>query len=73
MPLIPSLSAREILIALKRAGFEQKRQNGSHVILEQIYSKKSVVVPKHNPVKRGTVHSIIQQSGLTVDEFLRLL
>lgn len=73
MPRLPSLSAREVLKALSRAGFEEKRQSGSHIILEHTRSKRPVVVPNHTPIKRGTLRAIIHQSGLTVNEFLDLL
>ncbi len=73
MPHLPILNAREVLAALNRAGFEQKRQNGSHIVLEHRATKRPVVVPNHNPIKRGTLHSIIYQSGLSIEEFLELL
>ncbi|WP_188881707.1 type II toxin-antitoxin system HicA family toxin [Alicyclobacillus cellulosilyticus] len=73
MPRLPVLAAKDIVHALQRAGFEMKRQSGSHMILEHTVTKRPVVVPKHNPVKRGTLHSIIHQAGLTAEEFMRLL
>ncbi len=30
-------------------------------------------VPMHSPLKRGTLRKLINQAGLSVDEFLRLL
>ncbi len=27
----------------------------------------------HSPLKRGTLHKLIKQSGLTIEEFLQLL
>lgn len=48
-----------------------KRQNGSHIILAK--EGRRVVVPNHNPIKIGTIRSIITQAGLTVDEFIASL
>ncbi|RSN68626.1 hypothetical protein D9Q81_05790 [Candidatus Korarchaeum cryptofilum] len=31
--------------------------------------KHKITVPKHDPIKRGTLLSIIYQSGLTKEEF----
>lgn len=73
MPHLPILNTRGVLAALTHAGFVQKRQNGSHIVLEHHASKRAVVVPNHNPIKRGTLHSIIYQSGLSVEEFIELL
>lgn len=32
-----------------------------------------ISVPNHQTVKPGTLHSLIQRAGLTVDEFVALL
>jgi len=34
---------------------------------------RRVVVPMHDPVRRGTLRSIIRDAGLTVEEFVALL
>ena len=73
MPPVPILPSREILRALKRAGFVQRRQNGSHVVMEHPVSLRVTVVPRHNPVKAGTLKSILRKSGLSLEEFLELL
>jgi len=72
MPKLPSVSYREVLRVLMRIGFEQKRQSGSHLIMENT-TGRIVVVPRHQPIKRGTLHAILTQAGLSVDEFLRHL
>jgi len=71
MSRLNNVSARECVRALERAGFIFKRQNGSHIILGK--SGRRVSVPNHNPIKIGTLRSIIDDAGLTVDEFLDLL
>lgn len=72
MSKLPSVSYREVLRVLMRIGFEQKRQSGSHLIMESS-NGRIVVVPRRQPIKRGTLHAILTQAGLSVDEFLRLL
>ncbi len=51
------------------------RQSGSHAILRHgSDATRRVTVPMHTrDLKRGTLRSIVRQSGLTVDEFVRLL
>jgi len=71
MSKLSNISARECVNALKRLGFEVKRQNGSHIIMAK--EGRRVVVPNHNPIKIGTIRSIITQAGLTVDQFLASL
>jgi len=35
--------------------------------------RQLLAVPNHNPVRRGTLRSLIRHAGLTVDEFVQLL
>jgi len=52
---------------LEQHGFVAVRQKGSHRILQKRSAEGtvSVPVPLHDPVRRGTLLSIIRQSGLT--------
>lgn len=72
---LPILSSRKVLKALQSAGFQVTRQSGSHIILVKYVDNKklTVVVPKHDEIAKGTLLSIIQQSGLTKEKFLELL
>ena len=72
---LPLLSGRDVIKILKKIGFEEKRQKGSHIILvkEIANSKKAVVVPNHKEIDKGTLLEIIRQAGLTREEFLKLL
>ena len=72
---LPIISSREILKSLNFIDFQITRQSGSHIILvKYIENKKlTVVVPKHDEIAKGTLLIIISQSGLTRDEFLKLL
>ena len=75
MSRVPPLKPRVVLRALERAGFFVHHVSGSHYILK--HPKKAhlrVTLPWHNrDLKRGTLLSIIEQSGYTSDEFLELL
>ena len=75
MSRLPVLSGREVIKALTKVGFEQKRVKGSHVILVKFESdkKRAVVVPLHNEIDKGTLIEIIRQAGLKREEFLRLI
>ena len=73
MSVIPSISGRECVQALRWAGFEVIRQNGSHIVLRRESPPAQVVVPDHKELDRGTLRAIIRQAGLSVDEFVGLL
>jgi predicted RNA binding protein YcfA (HicA-like mRNA interferase family) len=71
---LPRISGREVVKALKKKGYEQDRQRGSHIILRQTDSPhRRVTVPDHKEVAKGTLRAIIREVGLTVDEFKDLL
>jgi predicted RNA binding protein YcfA (HicA-like mRNA interferase family) len=74
MTRLPSVSGERLGRALKRAGFIQLRQNGSHVPLEKQIGQKTLrtVVPLHSTLARGTVSDILKQTALTVDELVEL-
>ena len=72
MPNLPSLKPRKVITVLEKAGFVFVRQKGSH----RIYIKGGfgVTIPFHNKdIRKGTLRSIIKQSGLTAEDFIKLL
>ena len=73
---LPSLRGDDVIRALRKAGFDVARVKGSHHIMRHSdVPNRSTVVPVHagKDVKRGLLHKIIADAGLTVDEFLELL
>ena len=71
---LPVLKPREVVIALERAGFEVRRQAGSHVIMYKPGIHRPISIPQHpGDLPRGTVRAIIREAGLTKEEFLKLL
>ena len=74
MSELPRISVREAVKALKKIGYEQDRQRGSHIILRQVaYPHRRIIVPDHKEIAKGTIRAIIREAGLTVDEFKALL
>jgi predicted RNA binding protein YcfA (HicA-like mRNA interferase family) len=75
MPKLPSLTARKVIQALKRAGFVEDRQKGSHLMLIHPESNARTVVPVHagKTIKDPLLRSIIRDANLSVDEFFQLL
>ena len=76
MKNLPSLNSRKVIKALKKAGFIEDRQKGSHLILIHTLSKKRVVVPIHHgkTIKKPLLQSIIENdAGLTIEKFLELV
>ena len=74
MTKIPTdLSGRALVHALEKVGFVVKRQRGSHIILRRDNPPARVVVPDHKNLRVGTLRTILNTAGLTVDELLKLL
>ncbi len=73
MSKLPRLSGRKCVRALQKAGFYEKRQYGSHIILRRDNPFAQLVVPDHKELDRGTLRAIIRQANLSVDEFNNLL
>ena len=71
MKIPRDVNGSEAARALRRAGFEQIRQTGSHLIMRK--DGRTVVVPQHKPIKPGTLKGVIEQAGLTVEEFIKQL
>lgn len=65
---LPSVSGKEAVRAFERLGYEQARQKGSHIFMRQ-EGRRSISVPLNNPIKRGTLRSLIRDAGYTVEEF----
>jgi predicted RNA binding protein YcfA (HicA-like mRNA interferase family) len=71
---LPPVSGRDVVAALHRVGYVQDRQHGSHIVLRHTDPPfRRVVVPDHKELATGTLRAIIRESGLTVDEFRKLL
>ena len=72
---LPAVKPKEVLRALRKAGFIIHHVSGSHYVLKHPAKPHlRVTVPYHNKdLKRRTLASIIEQTGLTTDEFRDLL
>jgi predicted RNA binding protein YcfA (HicA-like mRNA interferase family) len=69
MPKLPRISGSECVSVLKRLGFAQMRQRGSHVIMRR--GERGCVVPMHRELKVGTLSGVLRQAGVDVDEFVK--
>ena len=61
--------AKDVLSRLERAGFEVRRQSGSHKVLRHPDGRQTYVPMHTGDVPSGTFRSILRQAGLTEEEF----
>ena len=76
MPRLPRITGKELVAALKKAGFVCKRIEGSHHILQNIFPEETVTipVPVHSGkiIKLGLLNHILRKARLSIDQFNRL-
>jgi predicted RNA binding protein YcfA (HicA-like mRNA interferase family) len=72
MPKLPQLTGAEVVRRLRRLGFEEDHRKGGHVVIRHPVSGSTTSVPCHGSktVKAGTLHGILKQLGVGLDEFL---
>lgn len=75
MTRLPMMKPRQVLRKLRKAGFVEIHQRGSHKVLKNYETGRMVVIPMHEgrDMPRGTLYNIVvRQAGLTIEEFLAL-
>jgi len=74
MTVLPMLTARQVIRALEKAGFQVQRQTGSHARLKHV-DGRVVTVPVHagQDIGRGLLRKILRDADMTPAELLTLL
>lgn len=70
MPKLPGINHRDAVRALQKASFRVARE-GKHIVMTD--GQRIVTIPRHDPVNAYTMGGIVQDAGLTVDQFKELL
>jgi predicted RNA binding protein YcfA (HicA-like mRNA interferase family) len=78
MKLPRDVSADALVQALQVLGYAVTRQKGSHLrVTTQLGGEHHEVVPRHNPIRIGTLHSILtsvsRHHQMTVEDLVRRL
>ena len=78
MKLPRDISGTDLVKALRVIGYEVDRQKGSHMrVTTQQGGEHHEVVPRHDPIKTGTLSGILKNvgahHGLSVEALVRLL
>lgn len=71
-----AIKPKELLKAFLKAGFEIKRQRGSHVFIERVQDSevRMTSISLHNkPMPYGTLRAVLKQIGLSEEELSELL
>jgi predicted RNA binding protein YcfA (HicA-like mRNA interferase family) len=73
MSQLPIVHWRDAIRAFAKIGWFHDRTRGSHYVMKRAGRPGLLSVPMHNPIKRGTLRSLIREAGLSVEEFVSLL
>ena len=67
----PVLRPEQVIHGLEGNGFHFVKQRGSH----RKYKKdgRTAIVPMHYELAKGTLMSILEQAGLTLDELMKYI
>lgn len=71
MPQLPILSAKKLIKALAKIGYEPVRQKGSHMRLAAS-GKKSITVPDYKSIDRSLLIKILRDAELSTKQFIDL-
>ncbi len=72
MSALPVISGRQLVKYLtKEKGFYVHHQTGSHLILKSRDEQRTLSVPQHDELRKGTLMAILEQAGITRDQFVR--
>jgi predicted RNA binding protein YcfA (HicA-like mRNA interferase family) len=71
--LSKTFSGKDLVKALRRIGYYVDHQRGSHIFLHNLAEKKSVIVPNHKEIRKGTLHNILTITGLTIEKLKELI
>ena len=69
MPRLPAIKPKKLIKKLKKLGFVEDHQTGSHIIMYHRQTKKRATIPYHlKDIKRGTLHSLLKEAGIASEE-----
>ena len=74
MTALPSVTGKDLLAALKKAGFEVLRVKGSHHILRHV-DGRTTVVPVHSgeSIGPGLISKILRDCEMDREDLIKLL
>jgi predicted RNA binding protein YcfA (HicA-like mRNA interferase family) len=66
--LSKTFSGEEIVKALRRIGYYVDHQRGSHIFMHNLEQNKSVIIPNHKELRKGTLNNILKKIGISIEE-----
>ncbi len=75
MSKLPAVAPRDVIRVAEKLGFGFDRQRGSHAVYIRATDQRRIVIPVHKgrDLKPGTLRGLIDDMGVSVEEFVTLL
>ena len=74
MDKITPLPSKKVIKALERIGFQQIRQKGSHLFMQHIDGRTTIItVHPGDDIGKGMIRKIIKDAKITREEWLKLV
>jgi predicted RNA binding protein YcfA (HicA-like mRNA interferase family) len=73
MGKLSNISGKEAVKAFEKLGWKKRGQVGSHVVMTKEGEKANLSVPQHKELAPGTLRKLIGYTGISIDDFLKLL
>jgi predicted RNA binding protein YcfA (HicA-like mRNA interferase family) len=73
MSKLGNISGKEAVKAFQKAGWQPLGQVGSHLVMVKPGVRVNLSISQHKELSVRTLHALIRNSGMTVEEFLKLL
>lgn len=68
-----NIKPRQMIKALKKAGFIEDGGKGSHIHFSHPDGRWTQVAVHAKPIPVGTLHAILREAEITVEELLKLI
>mgnify|MGYP005851760381 CR=1 FL=1 len=72
MSKLPAVSSSDLVRVVKKFGFVEQRQKGSHLHLKRDSDKRRITIPIHKgrDIPKGTLTAILKDANISIEEFL---
>lgn len=72
MPKLPNFTSKKLLKKLKKLGFTEDHQKGSHLVMFNPKTEKRAVIAMHlGEIPKGTLISLLHEAGISREEITR--
>ena len=73
MAQLANISGKEAAKAFEKAGWRRMGQVGSHLVMVKSGVRVNLSIPQHKELSIGLLRKLIRISGMSVEDFLKLL